>query len=51
MKKYFTWVTLPGAIVAGLLESWLGGFGIVLTFILFFIGLALWIKFSDCDLP
>lgn len=44
MRSYLLWSMIPATLLAALLESWLGGFGIFATFVLLFIGWIIWVK-------
>lgn len=46
MRSFLNYSMIPAMILIGLLESWIGGFGIALGFVLYFLSLILWIRFS-----
>ena len=47
MVSVLTYSMIPSMILIGLLENWIGGLGIFLGFVLYFLSLILWIRFSS----
>jgi hypothetical protein len=47
MGRYLLWATLPGMILGAVLQEWLGGFGVALTFVVIVIGWLIWVRLID----
>ncbi|MDA8584647.1 hypothetical protein N9L47_00080 [Rhodobacteraceae bacterium] len=47
MRRFLIWSMIPVTLLIGALESWFGGLGIFLGFVLYALAFILWIRFLD----
>jgi sensor histidine kinase YesM len=47
MKRFLMWTSIPGMLMAALLEQWLGEAGILVALVLLFLLFLFWIRIVD----
>lgn len=46
MRAFLQYSSIPAMLLIAMLADWIGGFGIFLGFVLYFLSMIFWIRFS-----